>query len=472
MTSLIVKELLQNLRDRRFLWQAALVLILGIVAVVGGHWEQQAAQSERRSFQQQVDQQWADQPDRHPHRVAHYGTFAFRVPSLWTAFDLGVDRFLGNSIFLEAHKQNPPNFSQARHSSGLLRFGQFCPASILQLLFPLLIVMAGFASVSGERESGMLTILLSQGLSERRLLAGKVAALFLLSLGLAAPLVGLFALTLGRSGSADAEFWPRLVTLAVSYCLYLLTWALLTVLVSRESRNSTTSLVVLLALWALLVIFVPRLLPSLGERLYPSPSSQEFAAAMHADVIRHGDGHHHADQQFEQMKKDLLERHGVSRLEDLPVNFKGIAMRRGEELSAEVYDKHYRRLQEIYQAQNRLVEFGAFFDPLLAIQPVSSAVCATDFEHFVDFQRRAEEHRFKMVDRLNQLHTEAIRFEDDRRQRISREHWQDFPPFRWSSRGLFWGLSNHGLALTALVGWPLLLMVGLFASQNWTREDR
>ena len=43
--------------------------------------------------------------------MAHYGSFALRQKHPLSTFDLGMENFVGNAVFLEAHKQNTVNFS-------------------------------------------------------------------------------------------------------------------------------------------------------------------------------------------------------------------------------------------------------------------------------------------------------------------------------------------------------------------------
>ncbi len=83
-----------------------------------------------------VRDKWEKNPDKHPHRMAHYGYVAFRSKAALSFFDRGLDSYLGNVVFLEAHRQNSVNFSNASQSSGLLRFGELSAGLLLQLLLP------------------------------------------------------------------------------------------------------------------------------------------------------------------------------------------------------------------------------------------------------------------------------------------------------------------------------------------------
>ena len=60
-----------------------------------------------RSEQQALaEETFLSQPDRHPHRMVHYGHYVFRTPPPLAMIDPGVDSVTGQSIFLEGHRQN------------------------------------------------------------------------------------------------------------------------------------------------------------------------------------------------------------------------------------------------------------------------------------------------------------------------------------------------------------------------------
>lgn len=105
------------------------------------------------------------QPDRHPHRMVHYGHYAFRTSPLLAALDPGVDAVTGQSIFLEGHRQNTAMFADARAGADLGGFAGLTPANIYQLLLPLLLIIIGHGMLLRERESGTLAVLLAQGQS-------------------------------------------------------------------------------------------------------------------------------------------------------------------------------------------------------------------------------------------------------------------------------------------------------------------
>jgi ABC-2 type transport system permease protein len=50
-------------------------------------------------------------------------------------FEYGMEPFFWKCYFLEAHKQNSANFSEAGFSSSMMRFGEISIAMVLQILF-------------------------------------------------------------------------------------------------------------------------------------------------------------------------------------------------------------------------------------------------------------------------------------------------------------------------------------------------
>ena len=247
-------------RNRAVLWVTALLGLLLLMATYAG-WKQYTHQAAiRTKYQQEVREQWLGNPDKHPHRMAHYGYFAFRPKHPLSFFDFGMDSFTGVSVFLEAHKQNSVNFSEASFSTGLLRFGEISMAMVLQLLVPLLTVFLGFNVVSSLRENGTLKIVLSQGVSWQELILGNTLGIAGVAAVLYVPvtLVTLLFWTGLNSFQVSGDEVFRLAILLLAYLAYILIWALIAVLVSAFSNTSKGSLTLLIGIWLLCTIVLPR----------------------------------------------------------------------------------------------------------------------------------------------------------------------------------------------------------------------
>jgi ABC-2 type transport system permease protein len=400
-----------------------LLLLLGGAFAVSVR-QQQQLERQQQAYQQMVEREWMAQPDRHPHRVAHYGYLVFRPPSPLRYFDPGIEPFAGNSVFLEAHRQNAVNFSEAHQSEPTLGFGQLSPALVLQWIAPLLVCFLGFAAVSRERESGTLALLLAQGVTWRQLLAGKALGMSVLTLGVALPAL----LLLARRNEA--------LLLLPAYTVYLLIFAVLAVWVSASQRSSRRSLNVLLCLWVCWCVLLPRAAVTAGAALHPVPSRLGFDTAMEAELARLGDSHNPNDPHFAELKENVLREHNVRDVKDLPFNYGAYVMEEAEKLSSAAFRRLYGAVLTQFENQERYAGYAALADPYLAIRNLSMTIAGTSLTQFQGFQSQTEEYRYAMVQRLNGLHKTRIQMTNDRAQKVGSEEWRQFPPFVYQPQPL------------------------------------
>lgn len=439
-----------------------IALLLVYAAVTG--WVTLRQQNETgRTYQQQARQDWLGNPDKHPHRMAHYGHFAFRPKAPLSVFDFGMENFLGNTIYLEAHKQNSVNFSEAGFSTGLLRFGEISMAMVLQLLLPLILIFLGFGTVATDRETGTLKLLLSQGVSWQQLLVGKSLGLMAVMLTLYGPVMVITGLLwFGvQGGQVSADQTIRLLLLMGAYLLYLSLFCFITVLVSARSRTAKTALVSLIGLWLMLTLVIPRTSQALGSYLYPAPSKAKFLAAIQADVLNEGDSHNPNDLHYKELKDSLLTAYGVESVSQLPFNYSGFVMAEGEKISARLYNDHFGRLLAIYDQQNRFSKAMAFVNPYLAIRNLSMTLSGTDYASYVDFQRQAEHYRYDMAQKMNDLQIQFISNQKpgptDKPHQIDKHHWQEVPDFTYQPPDIMSVFEHEAISLLAFALWTGLL---------------
>jgi ABC-2 type transport system permease protein len=427
--------LLVALEEWRWLWRgrvaaiglALWLLLAGVAAFTA--WEQrESAAAQRAQHQHQMDQAFEAQPDRHPHRMVHYGHFAFRPLGALAAFDPGTDAYTGHTLFLEGHRQNSANFGEVRQSSLLLRFGQLTPAFVLQVLAPLLLVFIGHAAVAREREAGTLRVLLAQGLSARVLVAGKtlalagVAALMLAPAGLA---LGVMVVT----GGAPAL--PAL-GLALSYASWLALWVLAVVAASALCRRGRDALLVLLALWVAAVVVLPRVASELASTQAPLPTRVETDITISRELAALADAHNAGDVRHAAFRQRVLAQYGVSRIEELPLNYKGLVAMESERQTSELFARHARESDALQHTQQAWVDRFSGLSPVLALRRLSMVLAGTDLQAYQRFMEGAEAHRYQMVQALNRLQAEQMTLQTDRSSRddrISRVHWQGLADF-------------------------------------------
>ena len=442
------------LRNQVAVAAALLALALTLVAILVSHERVHAVNAERAHFQASADAQWHNQPDRHPHRVVHYGHYVFRPLSPLAFFDFGVDPFTGHTLFLEGHRQNSANFSDAGQSSVLLRFGQLTPAFVLQVLTPLLIVFLAFGSVARERERGQLRLQLAQGVKGGTLLAGKLATHGAIALLLAVPafaaLVGVAAL----HGEVAAEALAMLG----AYALYLLLWAVGAVLVSAMLPRARDALLVLVGAWIVTTILLPRIMPDVATAGIERPTRIESEVAIHQRLKALGNSHNPDDPYFNRFKQRLLAQYGVSRIEDLPVNYGGLVMQEGERMTSELFAEFMQADYERQLAESAVVGRAALASPVIALRRMSTALAGTNLDSHARFLFEGEKYRYAFVQSLNRLHATAIKYQNDREQRVARDHWDDTPRFGYAPEPFGAVAARHAWPAFALLGGWLLAL--------------
>lgn len=460
-------ELRLMLRSRLALVGLAALLLLSAIAAVTSAVQMTAAAAARAEAQELTDAQFKAQPDRHPHRMVHYGTYALRPVGPLAAFDPGVDAFTGTTLFLEGHRQNSATFGAARESSDLLRFGQLTPAFVLQTLAPLLLVFLGFASVARERESGSLRSLRAHGAAPLAIMAGKALALA----GVAALAMLPALAALGWAAASAPEQAGMAALTALAYAAWLLIWVLAIVAASAWARTAQGALVGLIAAWAIIIVLVPRAAAAWAGIADPLPSRVDTEFAIAADLRRLGDSHNANDPHFAAFKASVLKRYGVTRVEDLPVNYRGLQAMEGERLTSQLFAEYGARADAIQMAQSQRLTALGLLSPALSVRRASMVAAGTDLATHLAFLRQAEAYRYDLVQRLNRLQAEAVTSADDgarsrdaladRRTRISADFWKTMPMFRFVPPSAAVQASAMGDALALLALW-LAAATGLF----------
>lgn len=427
------KEVTDITRDGRFRIVSVIIFILLLISLITGWKYYQETKQQQDAAQAAARRQWEGQDEKNPHSAAHFGTYAFKPQMPLAYFDRGVDAYTGVAVWLEAHKQNPFLFRPAEDSLSVSRFGESTAANLLQTLFPLIIILLTFGALAFERERGTLRQLMSLGISGQDLAFGKmlgigttVAILFV-----PATLIAVLALVLGSGTALLNDSFVRFVLTVVGYLAYFSIFLLIALIVSSWARSSRNALVILLVFWLLNCLILPRIASDVAEGLYPTPSGGAFWAAIDRDMKEGVDGHNPASSRTEEYKQKVLNQYGVSRVEDLPINFAGLSLQEGEEYGNGVFDRRYAELYEIYERQNKVYSAFSVATPLLAIRDFSSGLAGTDLRQHRDFAQAAEQYR-RYLNRTLNLHLAYNSRSTDKAYVAGAELWRSLPDFEYT----------------------------------------
>ncbi|MBK8162241.1 MAG: DUF3526 domain-containing protein [Gammaproteobacteria bacterium] len=453
--AIAAKEWLDLYRDARWRWLGALMLLLMICALTFGAEQVQRYDRDRTAATESDRKIWTSQGAKDPHAAAHFGQYAFKPQTPLALADPGVDAYVGSAVWLEAHKQNEAQFRPARDTTLVARLGNLSLAFVLQTVIPLVAILLGYAAFAGEREQGTLRQLLSLGVHPTDLLLGKGLALagaiaVLLTPVLIATLIACIMLT-DTAESTLSDQLIRLFGLAAGYTAYIAGFAMLALAVSAFSRNSRAALVGLLAFWLANCFLVPRLMTDAVRTALPLPTALEFRQTI-AEEKKKTFGHDETHPAFVVFRDDVLRQYGVERIEDLPVNFRGLALRKDDENGYRIFDQQYGALQEAYERQNRWRAMPGPVFPLLAIQPWSMGMAGTDGRAQYSFTTAAEQHRRVIQTFASDDLIRNGRYRDPTYV-ADPALWQHIPSFAYREPPVSWVLPVQMGNLLALAGW-------------------
>ena len=405
---------------------AVLAFILICTSLVATISQIKSERETREAFQLTAEETFRNQPARHPHRMVHYGHYVFRAPTSLAALDPGVEPYTGTVMFLEGHRQNSAVFSSTYDGAHAGPFARMTPALTYQLLVPIILIVMGFAVVAREREAATGQQLITFGVSPSAIWLGKTLALLSVAGLMLIPLLIGTVLSGSASGAAVGFF--------ILYALYLVVWVMIIVAASTWSQRSSTSFLVLVTIWIGLCVLVPRVVASSANASIPSPSQVETEMDIALALRAIGDGHNANAPVFDQLKAKLLEDYGVERIEDLPINFRGVVAQEAEEDISRVMNKFADKRMTNQVAQVDFVHSLEFLSPLLALQSASMITAGTDVRTHHRYLREAEEIRYQFVQGLNKSHIEQMSYNDDinrssspeaeQRTRVSAENWR------------------------------------------------
>ncbi|WZO99305.1 DUF3526 domain-containing protein [Isosphaeraceae bacterium EP7] len=450
--SIVRKEFVDLLRDGRFRWASAIVTLLLVASMAVGWRGWREVREEHDRAQAEAREHFEGQEEKNPHSAAHYGLYVFKPKPTLSFFDSGVDPYTGVSVHLEAHRRNELRNKPARDATALQRFGELTAATVLQQLMPLLIIFLAFPAIAGEREQGTLRQLLSLGVRPSVLLAGKglglAAALGLIVL----PAVALGILLLAMGGAGSSHTWPAALVLAAGYLLYLGIFLAVSLLVSAHARSSRAALITLLGFWIINAMLAPRLATDLARGAVSTPSSVEFSAAIQRDIKGGIDGHNSEDKRLDTLRREQMQKHGIDTVEELPINFQGVALQASEEHGNTVFDRHYGTLWNSFGRQDSIRKGLGLVFPTLAIRELSMALAGTDNAHARHFADSAESYRRDLVRTLNR-DLEANGADLGLMYQAGPELWKSMPQYRYQPRGLAETLATQSLAWVSLIAW-------------------
>ncbi|MDE0681957.1 MAG: ABC transporter permease subunit [Candidatus Poribacteria bacterium] len=173
--------------------------------------------------------------------------------------------------------QYPQDIS--RKNDSLPNFTELDWTFIIGLVMSFMAILFTYDAISGERETGTLSLLMANSVSRATVLFGKFSGAFLtilipLFIGV---LLNLMVVNASRLVSFSGGEWVRVAIIFVTSAVYISIFLWLGLFISSQFSNSSSSLLTLLLIWIVFVVLIPNTMGVLASGFKQVPSSSEIS---------------------------------------------------------------------------------------------------------------------------------------------------------------------------------------------------
>jgi ABC-type transport system involved in multi-copper enzyme maturation permease subunit len=275
---IIKKEILDNITSPKFVFTFLLCTILILLSVFTGVANYRAEKKEYTASLALNKKNLESQPNIQS--LIGIGIKVNKPPQVLGTVVSGIEEAVGRVA--PVNPAYDPNLIESKYSSNPV-FAVFGP---LDLMFIVKIVLSLFAilftydAIVGEKEKGTLKLALSNDVPRDRLILGKAIGGYIsLLLPLLIPLIlGLLILLITPDISLGGQDWARLLLIFLMFFLYLSVFFSLGLFISARTSRSSTSFLVLLFVWVVFVMVIPKAAVITAGQVRPIPSVHEITA--------------------------------------------------------------------------------------------------------------------------------------------------------------------------------------------------
>ena len=397
--AVIRKELTILRRDGRVLALIGLIGALVLVALLTAWAAHLSHEEQVRRAQTEDGRAFAQQEKKASHSAAHFGRMAYKAPAPLAVFDPGAAPYLGQVIWLEAHRQDPAMFRPAEDAPELARLADLSVAGVLIALLPLLMFVMGYSAFAGERERGTLRQIMIAGARHNAVFIGKLVAIAGVGVGLTFAVIVISSATavIVSEGTSAADTIVRGAGVFAGFAAYTCACAGIALVVSARARTSTSALLTLLTIWAVSIVVAPRVAAGAGELLHPTPDAGAFWTQASESIVANRPKRGSAE--LKSIEQEVIARAGAA---GTNLNRAALGQEISEVLGARVYAQAYRSLYDTYERQRESRRRASIVSPAIALMHWSSALSGTDIAAHRHFALEAEQQRQTLVRKINE----------------------------------------------------------------------
>jgi len=284
--TVIRKEVHQNLLTFHFIICTVVTLTLVILAVFIASEDYnlrlQAYQIKVREHENAL---------RHVHVYSSLQPTVLRPPEPLSILCHGYDAKLGTEVNINIYQVPFQAAGERRGNEYMFVFRDLDLTVLVKVVLGLLALLLTFDVMAGEKEEGMLRLILSNPLSRATLLFGKylggLAILFLpLFMSLA---IGLLIVLFHANVKLITSDWLRIGGIFVSYFIYLSLMLLVGILISTITHRTSVSLVLCVFVWLLAVFIIPNSATAFASDVMALEASEQVINDHIAQLIEERD---------------------------------------------------------------------------------------------------------------------------------------------------------------------------------------
>lgn len=371
-----LKRVLLNLKTFRF--AAGTLVCLSIIVASG--------LASLHDFKQRADycQSLELEHQRQLREAESYNQISRRLilnPTVLTLVSEGVGERFGLAAKIPGKSGPVEVFGRTNANSFLSAFPSVDLAHIIGLLLTLMALLFTYDAVSGEREAGTLQLSLANSLPRYKILLGEYLGALL---SVILPLLGCFLLWLALVRvyggivfeSAD---WLRVSFVLLASILVVSLFALLGLLMSCSTRQSSTSIMLCLFLW----VFLGRLYPDLSSWAATKLTPMSPGVAEELGPIRPADVHYPSKAEIRERMR-LPRDQFMAKAQEQQRHSREMAQRFVTGVEAEK-DAEFRYMV----SQARLAETLQALSPISAYLQIAAILSGTDLGSYVRFRSEA-----------------------------------------------------------------------------------
>ena len=273
--TIIKKEILTNVTSLRFV--LTLLLVTAVFSVSGFVFVNRYTQGiEDFSAKSNENLSGLSETTNNLSSVAIYVQTIHKQPKLTQLFCEGFEKSLPNTFKTDIFSiQNPEIVGRTNFL--FPRFADIDWVFIISLILSFVALLLTFDSFSAEKERGTLSLVVSNSIPRDKVILGKyISAILTLMIPL---FVGLLInlIIVNISGFAiSGSQWLKIALFVGISILYLSIFLLLGILVSSRSAKSSSSIVILLFIWVVLVMLIPAFGRTVSEKFSNVPARPEI----------------------------------------------------------------------------------------------------------------------------------------------------------------------------------------------------